>query len=226
MGLWDGMVRRGITGEVKKEDLIDITIKIKSHEIVYGKVKTNFSFNYPAEKRIRDNWWIIADKQLSGEEIAKFCADNGVDIHNMTIEKWKDNTFWNILGEPIKKTFEQAKESYDGTIVETHTYKKTDENCYLIRFVLHWGRGAYRWFNLPIKLDIKEYRKEVGYPITIGQYIDGEMETLLDPEYWDEDYRFKWKMTKEEWNDDENFSQIDDYVTDQRKLLEYEGYSF
>lgn len=50
--------------------------------------------------------------------------------------------------------------------------------------------------------------------------------TLLSTAYWDEDYKFKWNMTKEEWEDDENFSQIESYVHDQRKRLKFEGYSF
>ena len=226
MSIWSDMEDRSSGETVRKEDCVHIEIKIKSKEIIYGKVKTNFLFRNLDSHRQRDKWFIIADHGLTQEEISKYCCENGVDIHNLSQEDWTNGACWKKLSNAVVDAMKQAKESYDGRITETHTFKKTDDNCYLINIKLHWGYSAWRCYYLPIDLDIKEYRKEVGYPITIAQYIDGEVETLLDPAYWDDDYKFKWNMTREEWEDDENFSQIKSYVHDQRKRLKFEGYSF
>lgn len=223
---WGEMRRRSSGEAIRKEDCAHIEIKIKGKEIRYGKVKTKFLFKNLDNNSQRDKWYIVADHDLTTEEISKFCCENGVDIHKMSQNDWESGDCWKKLSDAVVETFKQARDSYDGTILETHTYKKTDDNCYLISFKLHWGNGGYRQYNLPIDVDIMKYRKEVGYPITIAQYIDGEVETLLDPAYWSGEFKFKWKMTKEEWDDDDNFLQIRSYVHDQRKRLKYEGYSF
>lgn len=220
------MHKRSNGETVRKEDCAHIEIKVTGKEIIYGKIKTKFLFDNLDNHEQRNKWYIVADHYLSKEEITKFCSENGVDIHRVTPNDWESGTCWKVLSNAALDTWKQAKDSYDGKIVETHTFKKTDDNCYLISIRLNWGNGAYRTFNLPIDLDIKEYRKEVGYPITIADYIDGEVETLLDSEYWNGEFKFKWNMTQEEWDNDENFSQILSYVRDQRKRLRFEGYSF
>ena len=45
----------------------------------------------------------------------------------------------------------------------------------------------------------------MGYPITIAQYIDGEIETLLDPEYWNGVDDF---LDNEVWVDSEGYPEI------------------
>ena len=226
MSVWGDLRKKSLGQEVRMEDCAHIEIKVKGKEIRYGKVKTKFVFNNLDNNQKRDKWYIVADHYLTNEEVSKFCLEHGVNIHRMSLDDWKSGAYWKKLSDAVVDTFKQARDTYDGTIIETHTYKKTDYNCYLISFKLHWGNGGYRQYNLPIELDIQEYRKEVGFPITIAQYIDGEVETLLDPAYWNGEFKFKWKMTREEWNNDDNFSQIKSYVHDQRERLKYEGYSF
>ncbi len=226
MSIWADIHKRSNGEAVRKEDIIPITIKVTGKSIFYGKVETKFLFDCPEANEQRNKWFIVADHYLTKEEISEICLNNGVDILNMTHDNWDNNSYWKKLWDYALDTRKQAEESYDGRIVETHSFKKTDDNCYLISIRLNWGNGAYRTFNLPIDLDIKEYRKEVGYPITIADYIDGEVETLLDSEYWNGEFKFKWNMTQEEWDNDDNFSQILSYVRDQRKRLKYEGYFF
>jgi len=226
MSIFNAGIERNQGGGIKKEDAILIDIKVKGQKIIYGKVETDFKFIYNNGNSLRDNWFYVSDHFLSKEEISKICLDNGVNLSSMTKDNWGSKSYWEQLSNACCESKLQAKDSYDGEIVETHTYKKTDDNCYLIHFTLHWGNGDYRSFYLPIILDIVEYRKEVGYAIKVPDYIDGELETLLDPQYWNDDFKFKWKMTREEWMNDDNFSQISSYVEDQRELLKFEGYSF
>ena len=203
-----------------KGDLIDL--KITGQDISWGKYVTRFGIKNKSIKSSLKKFSLIADHPLTKDEIIQICKDQGTDINNLTQKDWEETAIWDKLNTYLNSLFKEASSNYDGKILVTNTYKCVVHNVYLITFKLHWGENSYRLFKLPIELDLEEYREEVGFNITIPEYIEGELDTLLDPEYWGDDYTFKWNMTKEEWEDDKNFEKIKSYVDDQFDYLSWQ----
>lgn len=213
MSLWKSSIKRGRSGEIRKEDILPISVKITKKVPYYDWTTYYVQFkNDDTQNWIR--WTIPFSKSnMKVDDILPILAENGLDIKMISIDRWDEllkgtnhyQAFRDWRDEQYKKAEQEGQTEKNRYLNYSFTTKKLRDSYYLVTVTMRMY-GCWRKFKYVFYYDEDNWGyedDETGKTryTPIKEAINYDVEGMMDD-------ITHTSLTEEEWHDNNTFKDL------------------
>lgn len=197
---WKGAIRRSNSSDIRKEEIIPITLKVTKrepyfdwtiHQLRFCNNKESYTLRIPFK-----SWFYDYD-------IAYYLEEQGVDIKCMNTDMWKEfcsgGNRYHTFREWVKNQWEEAKAGGSSHLRYTYRKRHLDGIWWEVKITLHmfgetrnvWYVASCRYETTPSEETIHNYVFDLLREQLPDYYVSSKGRFILSKEEWDNNDTFK-----------------------------------